>query len=72
MNIRSNVLFQTTTRNNLFSKHVVFIVNVVVCFFQTKTLSVLLILVSTFRVLRKPSFLNPAFLFKQFEYAPQT
>ena len=32
MNIRSNVLFQTTTKNNLFSKHVVFVVNVVVCF----------------------------------------
>ena len=32
MNIRRDVFFQTTTRNNLFSKHVVFVVNVVVCF----------------------------------------
>lgn len=32
MNIRSNVLFQTKTKNNLFSKDIAFVVNVVVCF----------------------------------------
>ena len=32
MNIRSNVLFQTTTKNNLISIDIVFVVNVVVCF----------------------------------------
>ena len=71
MNIRSNVLFQTKTKNNLFLK-ILSLLSMLSFVFQTTTLSVLLILVSTFRVLRKPSFLNPAFLFKQFEYAPQT
>lgn len=71
MNIRSNVLFQTTTKDNLILK-MLSLLSMLSFVFQTKTLSVLLILVSTFRVLRKPSFLNPAFLFKQFEYAPQT
>ena len=71
MNIRRDVLFQTTTKNNLFL-NMLSLLSMLSFVFQTTTLSVLLILVSTFRVLRKPSFLNPAFLFKQFEYAPQT
>ena len=32
MIIRRDVFFQTTTKDNLFSKHIVFVVNVVVCF----------------------------------------
>lgn len=32
MIIRRDVFFQTTTKNNLFSKDIVFVVNVVVCF----------------------------------------